>query len=183
MSKRRFAVPGFALVIVSLALLGCGGSDGTEASTVATTGGLGSLTPKALAISVEEQTAGFLDREGTALHRSLERFVGGKITTEVAQGSAECRPGNETASISNPGEYPFACIVEGSADGAGLQVNITLGFVGIEVNGRCWRAANERISATTGAPALLSRKEAMQPVNQISGCASAVHPNPAAPEP
>jgi hypothetical protein len=170
MSGRRFAVPDAALTLVSLALLGCGGSNGPEASTAAA-GGLGSLTPKALAISVEGQTAGFLDREGTALHRSLEQFLCGKIATEVTRDSAECRPGDKTASISNPSEYPFACIVEGSADGTGLQVNITLGFVGIEVDGRCWRAANERISATTGAPALLTRKEAILPVNQISGCA------------
>ena len=59
----------------------------------------------------------------------------------------------------------------GKADGQGLQVGITLGFVGTEVDGRCWGAANDRVSVTTTAPALLGRREAMLPVNRIAGCA------------
>ena len=100
--------------------------------------------------SVEAQSADFLERDGTALHRSLEQFLPGRITIEVAKGSTECRSGNQTASISNPNKYPFACIVEGSAEGEGLTVNITLGFVGLKLAGRCWRAANERVESGSG---------------------------------
>jgi hypothetical protein len=123
-----------------------------------------------LAHSMEGQSAAFLDRDGTALHRSLDRFLGGRIATEAAKGSTECRPGKQTASISNPKKYPFACIVEGTATGNGLTVNITLGFVGLDLDIECWRAANERISVTTGAPALVSQEEADRPVNQVRAC-------------
>jgi hypothetical protein len=123
-----------------------------------------------LANSVEGQSAAFLDRDGTALHHSLVRFLGGKITTEVAKDSTECRPGKQTASITNPKKYPFACVVEGSAEGNGLEVNITLGFVGLKLEGRCWQAANERVSVTTGAPALVSQEEAERAVNQVRAC-------------
>lgn len=152
-----------AVLCLSIAPAGCG-SGGDEAKP--------DLKPAELAQAVERQATEFLNRKGTALHRSLQEFLGGKITAKVAQGSTECRPGNDTASIDNPNEFPFACIVGGSADGKGLEVNITLGFVGLELDGRCWKAANERVSVTTGAPALLTREEAMRPVNQISGCPS-----------
>ena len=70
-----------------------------------------------------------------------------------------------------PRRYPFACIVEGSADGRGLNVNITLGFVGLKLDGRCWRAANERVSVTSTAPALLSAARGHAAGNRIAGCA------------
>jgi hypothetical protein len=151
-----------ALVLSLLLFLGsCGEGDDPGAE---------SLTMRQLTRSVEAQSADFLERDGTALHRSLEQFLPGRITIEVAKGSTECRSGNQTASISNPNKYPFACIVEGSAEGEGLTVNITLGFVGLKLAGRCWRAANERVSVTTGAPALVSQEEAARPVNQVRAC-------------
>lgn len=151
-----------ALVLSLLLFLGsCGEGDDP---------GVESLTMRQLTHSVEAQSADFLKRDGTALHRSLEQFLPGKITTEVSKGSAECRPGRDTASISNPQRYPFACIVEGTAEGNGLEVNITLGFVGLDLDGACWRAANERVSVTTGAPALVSHEEAERPVNQVRAC-------------
>lgn len=63
-------------------------------------------------------------------------------------------------------------MVRGSAASQGLEVEVTLGFVGTELEGECWRAANERVAATTTTPALLSRAEAMRPLNQIAGCAA-----------
>jgi hypothetical protein len=162
MREHRLAACGALVLAFSLLLLeGCGGGEDRNEEP---------LTMRQLAGSVEGKSAAFLDREGTALHRSLERFLGGRITTKVARGSAECRSGKRTASISNSKKYPFACIVEGSADGNGLTVNIALGFVGMKLEGRCWRAANERISVTSGAPALLTRREAMRPLNQIAAC-------------
>jgi len=165
-----------AALPLALALSACGstntGADGLES------GATDNISAHRLAVgmgelekSVEAQTAPFLEREGSALRVSLHRFLGPKLTTKVERGSAVCRPGSETASITDAEKYPFACIVSADADGQGLQVGITLGFVGTEVDGRCWRAANDRVSVTTTAPALLGRREAMQPVNQIAGCA------------
>jgi hypothetical protein len=160
-----------ALLCASLLLAGCGGDNQGSTTTTASFGGLGDFTPRELAGSVEAQAAVFLARDGTALRKSLRQFLGREVTTRVARGSVECRSGQNTASIDDPHRYPFACIVEGSADGRGLTVNITLGFVGLEIDGRCWRAANERVSVTTSAPAVLTRREALKPVNQIHACA------------
>jgi hypothetical protein len=124
-----------------------------------------------LAGSVEGQAEGFLQRDGSALHQSLVRFLGPRLTAGVSRGATECRPGADTPSIADPEKFPFACIVEGSADGQGLTVNITLGFVGLSLDGRCWQAANERVTVTATVPALLPRREAMRPVNRIAGCA------------
>src|SRR5262245_55559226 len=110
-----------ALAVAASALLlfaGCG--SGGDEGTVDTTAQAPEVTMPRLARSVEAQAEEFLRREGTAVHRSLEKFLGPKITTEVARNDTECRPGGETASIANPREFPFACIVEGSADGRGL---------------------------------------------------------------
>jgi hypothetical protein len=161
-----------ASLCVFALLAGCGGDEqgNTSSATITTSGGLGDLTPKELAKSVEAQGAVFLARDGTALRKSLDQFLGGEVTTRVAKGSADCRSGENTASIDDPDRYPFACIVEGSADGEGLTVNITLGFVGLEIDGRCWKAANERVSVTTSVPAVLTRQEALKPVNQIQAC-------------
>jgi hypothetical protein len=120
---------------------------------------------------VEAQAARFLGREGTAVRGSLHRFLGSKLTTRVERGATVCRPGSETPSIADPSRYPFACIVRAGADGLGLELGITLGFVGTELDGDCWRAANERVAVTATRPALLSRREARRPVNQIAGCA------------
>jgi hypothetical protein len=163
-SRRGLA---FAAALAALlATTGCGSGE-----SVTATPSTEDLTMSRLSASVEGEAAGFLDRRGTALHGSLERFLGGTIATRLDKGSTECRPGAATASITDARRYPFACVVEGSADGRGLTVNITLGFVGLELDGRCWRAANERVAVTTGAPALLPRREAMRPVNRIAGCA------------
>ena len=170
MSAWRAAAALAATASIGLGLLaGCGSGDGGERDGA--TSQEPDLTMTLLAKSVESRAAAFLQREGTAVHRSLEKFLGPKIVTEVARNDTECRSGRDTASIANPRRYPFACIVEGSADGRGLNVNITLGFVGLKLDGPCWRAANERVSVTSTAPALLSGREAMRPVNRISGCA------------
>jgi hypothetical protein len=165
---RRFSL---ALLCAVALLAGCGGDEQASPMTTSSSTGLGDLTSGELAGSVESQAAVFLARDGTALRKSLRRFLGSEVTARVARGSAECRSGQNTASIDDPNRYPFACIVEGSADGRGLTVNITLGFVGLEIDGRCWRAANERVSVTTNAPAVLTRREALKPVNQIGACA------------
>jgi hypothetical protein len=167
---RAFAA--LAALLVAFAVAGCGSGESTLTDETTTApAGLGELTLLELSASVEAQAAGFLEREGSALRISLHRFLGPELTTRLERGSAVCRRGSETASISDPDRYPFACIVSADADGQGLQVGITLGFVGTEIDGRCWRAANDRVSVTTTAPALLGRREAMLPVNQISGCA------------
>jgi hypothetical protein len=157
------AVSGVIALAFLLALLpGCGGGESDVAKPP---------SMRELARSVEAQSAPFLRRDGTTLRRNLVRFLGGPVETSVAKGSVECRAGRDTPSISDPKKYPFACIVEGSAAGKGLTVNVTLGFVGLKLDDRCWRAANERVSVTTGAPALLSAEEARRPVNQIAACA------------
>ncbi len=125
--------------------------------------------PAQLGPSVEAQGAAFLDRPGTELDGILRRFLGPVFTTDLDRGSAICRPASQTPSIDEPRRYPFACVVEASADGQGLEVEIVLGFVGTELEGSCWRAANERVLVTTTRPTLLGR-EALRPVNQIAGC-------------
>jgi hypothetical protein len=159
--RSTLALGALGLAVAVSPLAGCGGGENEPAKP---------LGMHQVARSLERQSTAFLDREGTALHRGLDRFLGGRITTEVSKGSTECRSGKETASISDPKRYPFACIVEGNAAGNGLTVNITLGFVGLDLDGHCWRAANERISVTTGAPALVTHEEADRPVNQVRAC-------------
>lgn len=153
---------------LAMALAGCGGGGDGAGSTAAEDA---APSMRELAGSVEGQAEGFLRRDGSALHRSLVRFLGPRLTAGVSRGATECRPGADTASIADPRKFPFACIVEGSADGQGLTVNITLGFVGLNLDGRCWQAASERVTVTATAPALLPRREAMRPVNRIAGCA------------
>jgi hypothetical protein len=147
-------------LLALLALADCGTDGSPEADA----------TPRQVARSLEARAPAFLEREGTALRRNLHRFLGPRLTTEVERGSAVCRPGSETPSIADPRRYPFACIVGATADGEGLEVEIVLGFVGTELEGSCWRAANERVAATTSLPELLSRREARRPVNQLAGC-------------
>jgi hypothetical protein len=164
------AVAACLAIGLAMPLSGCGGGGGgDEAGSTAAAEAAVSMSE--LAGSVEEQAEGFLQRDGSALHRSLVRFLGPRLTAEVSRGASECRPGADTPSIADPEKFPFACIVEGSADGQGLTVNITLGFVGLSLDGRCWQAANERVTVTATAPALLPRREAMRPVNRIAGCA------------
>jgi hypothetical protein len=167
-------LPAAACLAISLSLAApltaCGGGDGGERGR-ASAGGDAAPSMSELAGSVERQAEGFLQRDGSALHRSLVRFLGPRLTADVSRGAAECRPGADTPSITDPRRFPFACVVEGSADGQGLNVNITLGFVGLSIDGRCWQAANERVTVTATAPALLPRSEAMRPVNRIAGCA------------
>ena len=152
-------------MIVAASLLGgCGGGE-DEARAVEPELAVAQLGP-----SVEAQSAGFLDRSGTELDGILRRFLGPVFATKLDPGSAICRPASQTASIDDPKRYPFACVVEATADGQGLEVEIVLGFVGTELEGRCWRAANERVLVTTTRPTLLGR-EALRPVNQIAGCA------------
>jgi hypothetical protein len=157
----------FPLALALSTLAGCGGGDQT---TVKTTG-LGDLTLPQLTASLETEAAEFLERSDSALGVSLHEFLGPEIATEVERGSAECRRGRDTASIEDPKRYPFACVVRGSADGQGLLVEITLGFVGTGVEGRCWHAVNERVLVTTTRPSTLSRREATKPPNRLQGCA------------
>lgn len=158
---------GAALATAAIAAVGLGacGGDQTTASEAAK-----DAAPARLEPSVEARAAAFADRPGTELDRILRRFLGPSAKTEVEPGSAICRSGAQTASISEPRRYPFACIVRATADGDGLEVEITLGFVGTELDGRCWRAANERVLVTSTEPTLLGRR-AKRPVNQIEGCA------------
>lgn len=166
------AAAGAALLLAALSLVACGNGDGDEVATAAEARqfAAGRALPPGLARSVEAQVEGFLAREGTALREGLRPFLGKEMTTGVERGSAVCRPGSETPSIADPRRNPFACIVRGEADAHGLQIEITLGFVGTELGPHCWKAANERVMATTTAPELLGRDEALRPVNQISGC-------------
>ncbi|MGE0068112.1 MAG: hypothetical protein AB7T48_12255 [Solirubrobacterales bacterium] len=154
-----------AAVIVAASLLGGCGAGEEEASAVEPDVAAAQLGP-----SLEARSAEFLDRSGTELDGILRRFLGPVFTTSLDAGSAICRPAGQTPSIDDPKRFPFACVVEASADGQGLEVEIVLGFVGTELDGRCWRAANERVLVTTTRPTLLGR-EALRPVNQISGCA------------
>jgi hypothetical protein len=164
MSKRERRVGAGAatlLLLVVLAFVGCGGDEG---------GPEANATPRQVEPSLEAQAVAFLEREGTALRRNLRRFLGPTLTTAVEPDSAVCRSARQTPSITDPRKHPFACIVRASADGQGLEVEIVLGFVGTELDGRCWRAANERVAVTTSLPELLSRREAQLPVNQVAGC-------------
>jgi hypothetical protein len=153
-----------AASIVSLALAACGGGEETATSAEKT------VKPAQLEPSVEAEAATFVERPGTELDRVLTRFLGPVVKTKIEPGSAICRSGSATPSIGNATRYPFACIVRATADGEGLEVEITLGFVGTELNGNCWRAANERVLVTTTEPTLLGDR-AKRPVNQIKGCA------------
>jgi hypothetical protein len=152
-----------AALTFSIALAACGGGEETATSAEKP------VKPAQLGPSVEAGAAAFVERPGTELDRVLTRFLGPVVKTEVEPGSAVCRPGSATPSIDNTTRYPFACIVRATADGEGLEVEITLGFVGTELNGSCWRAANERVLVTTTEPTLLGNK-AKRPVNQIEGC-------------
>lgn len=167
------AIAAAAALLALLLVAGCGGG-GVEAFQTSTAPAprveRSTVAMHELEASLEAQTGDFLRREGSALRVSLHRFLGPRLATRLEVGSAVCRPGSETASIADPGKYPFACIVSADADGQGLQVGITLGFVGTELEGRCWRAANDRVSVTTTAPALLGRRQAMLPANRIAGC-------------
>lgn len=148
------------LAAAALAFVGCGDS--------ADEGPLGMAE---LGESVEREAAEFLERPGSALGVSLREFLGPKIATEVESGSAICRRGRDTPSIEDPRRYPFACVVSGSADGEGLLVEITLGFVGTGIDGRCWKAVNERVLVTTTRPHTLTKPEATRPPNRLQGCA------------
>jgi hypothetical protein len=167
---RGWASAACLAMALAIPLAGCGGGGGGD-DAGSTAAGEAALSMSELAGSVEGQAEKFLQRDGSALHRSLTRFLGSQITADVSRGTTECRSGRDTPSIDDPQKFPFACIVEGSADGKGLTVNITLGFVGLSLEGRCWQAANERVTVTATAPALLPRREAMRSVNRIAGCA------------
>jgi hypothetical protein len=172
MSPRASATCVAAVLALALAmpLAGCGRSGGGDRAG-STAGEEAAISMSELAGSVEAQAERFIEREGSVLHRSLTRFLGDRITAGVSRGTTECRPGRDTPSIADPRRFPFACVVEGSADGGGLTVNIALGFVGLSLDGRCWQAANERVTVTATAPALLPRRQAMRQVNRIAGCA------------
>jgi hypothetical protein len=168
-SRRLGALAATACLVLALpALSGCGGGEETTVSTT----GLGDLTLPELTASLEAEAAEFLERPDSALGVSLHEFLGPRIVTEVERGSAICRRGRDTPSIDDPQRYPFACVVRGSADGQGLLVEITLGFVGTGVEGRCWHAVNERVLVTTTRPATLSKPEALKPPNRLEACAS-----------
>ncbi|MBK5221211.1 MAG: hypothetical protein JJE35_15750 [Thermoleophilia bacterium] len=166
-SAWAFSCAALAAAILAISLLaGCGGKEDEASGAVEAE----DVAAAQLGPSVEAQSAEFLERPGTELDGILRRFLGPTFTTAVDPGSAICRPASRTPSIDDPKRYPFACIVRASADGQGLEVEIVLGFVGTELEGRCWRAANERVLVTTTRPTLLG-SEALRPVNQIAGCA------------
>lgn len=161
------------LALATLTLPACGSPDNTADGPISGDIDRESarrLLPEGLAESVEGEAAAFLGRPRTAVRRELRPYLGPSPTTRVERGTTVCRPGAETASIADPESYPFACIIRASAASEGLEVEVVLGFVGIELDGACWRAANERIAATTSVPALLTRREAERPVNQIAAC-------------
>lgn len=174
--RRIRALAVVAGVAALATLAGCGGSsaDGTESQPpldISARGTTGEQALEELEKSVELEAAEFLERPESALGVSLREFLGPRIETEVEAGSAICRRGRDTPSIADPRRYPFACVVRGSADGEGLLVEVTLGFVGLSVEGRCWEAVNERVLVTTTRPTTLSRPEAMRPPNRLQGCA------------
>jgi hypothetical protein len=155
------AVAAGATALFLAAFVGCGGGGGATTQAV---------TPRQLAPSLEAEAVDFLERHGTALRRNLHRYLGPGLTTKVERGSATCRAASKTPSIDDPQKYPFACIVRAGAAAGGLEVEIVLGFVGTEFDGRCWQAANERVAVTTSLPELLTRREARRPVNQLAAC-------------
>jgi hypothetical protein len=164
-SGTRRAGLGAAALALVLALGACGsGDNGTTASQSSKPVAIAKIEP-----SLETEAAGFVNRPGTELDRVLKRFLGPALKVKVEPDSAICRPGSDTPSIENPNQYPFACILRANANGQGLEVEITLGFVGTELDGSCWRAANERVLVTSTEPTLLGR-QAKLPVNQVKGC-------------
>lgn len=157
-----------AVLLTAPALSACGG--GEEAASA--TGPEPDVAIARLGPSVEAASAEFLARPGTALARALAEFLGPATVTAVQPGTTVCRPASQVPSIDDPRRYPFACVIEATADdGSGLEVEIVLGFVGTGLEGRCWAAANERVLVTGTRPTLLDRREAMRPVNGIEGCA------------
>lgn len=171
---RRHLVASAAVALAALTLPACGVShnpaDGPNHADMAGETDHRQQLPEGLAESVEGEAAAFMARAGTALRTELRPYLGSSPTTEVERGSAVCRPAGETPSIADPERYPFACIVRAASASEGLEVEIVLGFVGTQLDGECWRAANERIAATTSVPVLLTRGEAERPVNQIAAC-------------
>lgn len=156
----RVAAGAAGLMLLAAAAAGCGGDDSSAADA----------TPRQVEPSLEAQAAAFLEREGTALRRSLRPYLGPEPATAVEPGSAICRRGAAVHSIEDPARHPFACIVRATAESGGLEVEVVLGFVGTELDGRCWRASNERVAVTTSLPELLTPREARHPVNQVAAC-------------
>lgn len=156
-------------------LSGCGGGDdatsGSAASAPATTTvEPGPLTAVALAPSLGSSARQLESRSGSTLRRSLNDSLGPNAKIAIDAGSTRCRSGSATPSVTNPGRFPFACIVSGRASASGVETGFTLGFVVFKLDGRCWKATNERIAAAASGPVSLSRQEALQPANVIAGC-------------
>ena len=160
------------LVLLLVLLAGCGGGGGEPASESegATTAPPAEVSPEALAESLEGAAAGFVVRPGTTLANSLDQLGRGTSAT-VDAGSAECRRGGQTPAIGSNRRFPFACIVGISAEPpGGPSVSLTLGFIVLGVEGRCWKAANERIAAEAGRPVLIPKQAALDPENRLEGC-------------
>jgi hypothetical protein len=165
-------------VLLALALSACGGSGSdTTAAGTGSGGSTGSggasskLTATALTPSLGAAARVLETRNGSVLRRSLDESLGKDATISIAPGTAVCRTGAQTASVTNPKRYPFACIISGRArGGGGVTTGFVLGFVVFHVNGLCWRASNERIAAAASGPVLLPRQQALEPANVISGC-------------
>jgi hypothetical protein len=169
-------------VLLALALSACGG--GGSDSTGSTSGGGGSsagaLTTASLTPSLGAAARAFETRGDSVLRRSLNESLGPGATIRIAPGTTVCRTGAQTASVTNPGRDPFACIVSGRARAPGTATEFVLGFVVFHVNGLCWRASNERIAAAASGPVLLPRRQALEPANVISGCAGGTGSGPGA---
>lgn len=171
---RRSAV----LIAVALALSGmtaCGGSDEDEGSSSATASipnGESALTAAKLTPSFAGSALTFANRGDSILRASLDRSLGKGAALALKPGSADCRPAAETPSDTDPGRFPFACIIGGTAASGGVSTTFLLGFVVFDVKGGCWHAANERISAAAAGPVLIPQDRALQPENVIAGCAA-----------
>ena len=161
------------MLCAALALPGCGSGSET------TTGGSpAALSASSLTPSLGAAARALERRGGSILRRSLDESLGPGAEIIIAPGTTRCRTGAQTPSVSDPRRFPFACIVSGRAKGGGVSTGFTLGFVVFRVHGLCWRATNERIAAAAAGPVVLSRQQALEPANVISGCAGGTGANP-----
>lgn len=173
MAERRRALPAIlcCAAILLVALAGCGG--GSDTGSTATTAAPAAIDAQSLTASLEKAAPALAGRPGSVLTSAVERSLGKGAAIAIKPGSAECRPVTETSSASEAGKYPFACIVGGTAAAGGVSSVFTLGLVVFDVDGLCWKAANERIAVAAGRPILIPRSRALEPANVISGCVAA----------
>lgn len=183
----RGAATLLAAALAALALVACGSSsDETSLLPVtpaeageAGTGGPEANAPAPAALTAADLTPSFAQaaiafgsRGDSVLRASLDRSLGKGAALALKPEGAECRPASATPSDADSERFPFACIIEGTGASGGVSTTFTLGFVVFGIKGRCWRAANERISASAGPPVLIPQDTALAPENVIRGCAA-----------